>query len=890
MDFKKLTYEELINYCKDNNIDYLTKQKKPYAHKTLLTKLKKPSEPKTEKEVNDDDTKEDNLDSIVKKCHNYLYSNGSIVGSKAQNDIMKLVILKIINILYKTEDFKNKIDEKIAIIKNSSDIIKNFIENYNSNFDLIQNTLHKSKIENAIKKYDGYKNYIINISNLLLKNPDEIKNEWKSFIDDFMCKLLPDIYNTSDNIFNAKKGYDIKELIKMINSLKITNEFINNFASFNGDIHESFLKYQGNKNSKELGQYFTPRLLIQAILDDCGLKDLITNIKTDNPTIYDPCMGTGGLVCFTYNNCDNKIKKNDVYGCEIEIDTIKFGIASIMISTNEYNSNIINCNSLIENPYLFENKKFDIIFTNPPFGTKNNYKQLKDKFDDYKKTNYSESLITFENIYPIFTNKGTYLFVQNIIYSLADNGIACIVLPDGEMMKSNNAASLKIRKFILDNAKIIKIINVNGGIFANTGIKTKVLILQKGNYDNYNTEIDFLDLINVGNEITVKHLETKKLNENLHFSSSIEEDDNNLNYNKDIELIEFGKIFDLVKGTIQSSKVIEDKNGDITFISKAEISDELKKIKSDNYNTNSLYIAQAFNGNGKCPIRYYQFNSIHSNLLYHIKTKEEYNKKINIKYIYYYLLKKQNYIEENYQKGCANKSLDVENFNLMKLPIPSIEKQKEIVKKLELLYNKDSTCSSIEYLKELNKDYLNPDNNKDNELIEFGKIFDLVKGTIQSSKVIEDENGEGVFINLSKHKDFKKINTEELFLNNHNIFISNVSPLGLIQYYYGKCIHSNLLYHIKTKEEYNEKINIKYIYYYLLKKQYYIEENYQKGCANKSLDVENFNLMKLPIPSIEKQKEMIEYLDFNENLISQLEKVIENNKKQIELFMDNCLI
>ena len=94
----------------------------------------------------------------------------------------------------------------------------------------------------------------------------------------------------------------------------------------------------------------------------------------------------------------------------------------------------------------------------------------------------------------------------------------------------------------------------------------------------------------------------------------------------------------------------------------------------------------------------------------------------------------------------------------------------------------------------------------------------------------------------------------------------------------------------KTKEEYSEKINIKYIYYYLLKKQDYIEENYQKGCANKSLDIENFNLMKLPIPSIEKQKEIIEYLNLKENRIIQLEKEIEDNKKQAELFMDNCLI
>jgi len=135
----------------------------------------------------------------------------------------------------------------------------------------------------------------------------------------------------------------------------------------------------------------------------------------------------------------------------------------------------------------------------------------------------------------------------------------------------------------------------------------------------------------------------------------------------------------------------------------------------------------------------------------------------------------------------------------------------------------------------------------------------LIKGTIQSSKVIEDVNGDGIFINLSKNKEFKKI--KEFELNNENIFISNVSPLGLIQYYNGKCCYSNLLYHIKPKEDYKDKINIKYIYYYLLEKQDFIEKTYEKGLANKSLDIEEFNLMKIPIPSIETQKEIVDILD-----------------------------
>lgn len=164
----------------------------------------------------------------------------------------------------------------------------------------------------------------------------------------------------------------------------------------------------------------------------------------------------------------------------------------------------------------------------------------------------------------------------------------------------------------------------------------------------------------------------------------------------------------MVEGTIQSSKVVDDIDGDIMFVSKAEITEDTRKIKYVYYNTNALYIAEAFNGNGKCPIRYYKNNSIHSNLLYHIKIKDYYNDKINIKYIYYYLLEKQTYIEENYQIGCANKSLDVEEFNLMKIPIPSLENQNKIVKILDDINDRmNGDIKYIELLQSIIKDIIN---------------------------------------------------------------------------------------------------------------------------------------------------------------------------------------
>ena len=155
--------------------------------------------------------------------------------------------------------------------------------------------------------------------------------------------------------------------------------------------------------------------------------------------------------------------------------------------------------------------------------------------------------------------------------------------------------------------------------------------------------------------------------------------------------------------------------------------------------------------------------------------------------------------------------------------------------------------------------------NKAIEFIEFGQLFDLIEGSIQSSKVVEDPTGDGVFINWSIYNKYKKISNN--ILDGDNLFISTKMPNGkdkgymVITFYSGKCNYCDLMSLCKIKEDFKEQINIKYIYYYLLNTQEYIEDNYQKGCANKSLDIEEFNLMKIPIPAIEVQKEIVQILD-----------------------------
>ena len=97
--------------------------------------------------------------------------------------------------------------------------------------------------------------------------------------------------------------------------------------------------------------------------------------------------------------------------------------------------------------------------------------------------------------------------------------------------------------------------------------------------------------------------------------------------------------------------------------------------------------------------------------------------------------------------------------------------------------------------------------------------------------------------------------------------------------YNNECYYSNLMSRLIINDTYINKVNMKYIYYYLLNNKEHIENNLQTGTAHKSLDIYNFNRMKLPIPSLEEQNKLVKYCENNDNLIKLLEDLILNNKE-----------
>jgi type I restriction enzyme S subunit len=109
--------------------------------------------------------------------------------------------------------------------------------------------------------------------------------------------------------------------------------------------------------------------------------------------------------------------------------------------------------------------------------------------------------------------------------------------------------------------------------------------------------------------------------------------------------------------------------------------------------------------------------------------------------------------------------------------------------------------------------------------------------------------------------------------------------LGKVFKEYGKSGGTSHQYALVPNNEYE----FEYLYQYLkfIKNDIMDLAHYTTGlgCIRKS-DIED---IKIPIPSLERQKEIVEYCEYNDMLIKQLEQEIEKNKIQAKTFITSIL-
>jgi type I restriction enzyme M protein len=867
--------EDNINIDSDKEI-VVNPKKKTIVKKEKVIKdidysyLRLPNNKEIFKLENDENEK--NIKPILKmidKAHNILFQAENIVGQKALQIIMSLLFLKLIQPYLSDKKEEGKIDllnKKYYLEKYEDDEILDKILGYFK--DLSTLTCQSLKTIRNDSNVDAIKQ----MGEILKRHP-----------------ITRMIYSEA-NFIKVREASTIQTLI---------NDVINkiNFNDFNdnedviGEIYEHMLNKYVKNDSKELGQYFTPRKLMKLILSykKERINELFSKINiNDIISICDPCMGTAGWLVSGFNLFNNNFKNRlNLSGGEVEPETFQYSLMNIILTLHKF-PNDVQCNSSLTH---VNTNKHNLILTNPPFNSKKQIKfeQIEKNFKNDEYT--TKNKIDINHIYELKKDDPPIQFLELDTYKLEENGICIIVLPYGEFFSGKSFS--KTRTHFLKTVNITDIILVPGGIFTHTGIKTCVMIYEKNkkrteniNFLKINQECDIIEKIisvsinDINKEPSISWYHSDYLNDNLIFELSKKIDN--------FEWTEFGDIFTLEKGKLQSSKVeeVEDNktfNGVFINLSK---SNNFKKINNTILDGENIFISNT------APlglIQYYNGKCNYSDLLQHIKVNDIYKTKINIKYVYYFLTSINEHIRKIYDKGSCNKSLDQKNFNRMKIPIPSLDIQNKLINKL------NSSNDKVKYMK-LIIDSMKEDVNtffqwtieienrkSETKWIEFGEVFTLEKGKLQSSKVeeVEDDEDEDVitFLTGAKDENFKKIKKNELsYVNGENIFISpngngNKRP---IKYFVGECNYSDLMALMILNDKFKNKVNKKYIYYFLKSLQEHIEDTYQKGSCNLSLDQKNFNRMKIQIPSIEQQNKCIEKINEMEEIIKRWDNDIDN--------------
>lgn len=311
---------------------------------------------------------------------------------------------------------------------------------------------------------------------LVSKSGIELKKFYKELLDHLGEKCtgrVQQIYQGA--VTNIDEPKNIEKIILSIDKL----DWFSAKEEGLGNLYEGLLEKNANEKKSGAGQYFTPRVLI----------DVMTRLMRPQPgeRCNDPACGTFGFMIaadryikeatddlhdLEEDESDFQIKEA-FSGCELVHETHRLALMNAMLHDIE---GPITLGDTLTNIGK-DMKDFDLVLTNPPFGTKKG----------------GERATREDFTFP--TSNKQLNFLQHIYRSLKPNGEAraAVVLPDNVLFADGDGE--KIRVDLMEKCNLHTILRLPTGIFYAQGVKTNVLFFTRGKTDQNNTDkIYFYDL------------------------------------------------------------------------------------------------------------------------------------------------------------------------------------------------------------------------------------------------------------------------------------------------------------------------------------------------------------------------------------------------------------
>jgi type I restriction enzyme M protein len=241
-----------------------------------------------------------------------------------------------------------------------------------------------------------------------------------------------------------------------------------------GDLYEGLLEKNASETRSGAGQYFTPRPLIDAMVE----------VMKPQPgeLVQDPAAGTAGFLIaadtYVKRHSDNlfdlsekqaEFQRREAFvGLELVPETRRLALMNCMLhdivgvgeGAVRLGDTLTGAGAALP--------KANLILTNPPFGTKKGA------------GGGSRDDLTFQ------TSNKQLMFLQHIYRALVPGGRAAVVLPDNVLFEEGQGREL--RADLMDKCDLHTILRLPTGIFYAQGVKTNVLFFTRGEKEKGTTK------------------------------------------------------------------------------------------------------------------------------------------------------------------------------------------------------------------------------------------------------------------------------------------------------------------------------------------------------------------------------------------------------------------
>jgi len=298
------------------------------------------------------------------------------------------------------------------------------------------------------------------------KDGDELELQYRNILEELSKEtgLLGVIFRKAQN--KIQDPAKLRRLITMIDS----ETWVGLGIDVKGEIYEGLLQKNAEDIKSGAGQYFTPRMLIKAMV----------KVMRPEPgmTIADPACGTGGFFLAAHDyisayplDRDQKrfLKLSTFKGWEIVDSAARLCVMNLYLhGIGGEDSPVKVADSLISDP----GQRFDIVLTNPPFGRKSSITIVNGEGKG------SRSALTYErDDFWASTSNKQLNFLQHVKTLLKINGRAAIVVPDNVLFEAGAGETL--RRKLLAECDVHTLLRLPTGVFYAQGVKANVLFFDR---------------------------------------------------------------------------------------------------------------------------------------------------------------------------------------------------------------------------------------------------------------------------------------------------------------------------------------------------------------------------------------------------------------------------